>query len=186
MGRSYSKNEGPNPAEWQPRRGKRSRGQPSRIWQDDITEREGTSCIRKATDRRQWRTLIDGGIHPAADGQNLDKDQEVMPLPRGRTYAKKLRFLRKKRAGYANMKMLCVYCTQKTVTSYIKMRLVFSFFAPSREGLYSTCCGSKHLKISPAPSLPHRIPVKECWCLRYDVHDTHRQWSRTHAMRATD
>ena len=26
-------------------------------------------------------------------------------------------------------------CTQKTVTSYIKMRLVFSFFAPSREGL---------------------------------------------------
>ena len=27
------------------------------------------------------------------------------------------------------------YCTQKTVTSHIKMRLVFSFFAPSREGL---------------------------------------------------
>ena len=24
---------------WQPRRGKRSRGRPSRIWQDDITEK---------------------------------------------------------------------------------------------------------------------------------------------------
>ena len=54
---------------------------------------------------------------------------------RGRTYAKKLRFLRKKRADYANLKMPCVYCTQKTVTSHIKMPLVFSFFTPSREGL---------------------------------------------------
>ena len=54
---------------------------------------------------------------------------------RGRTYAKKLRFLRKKWAGYANLKMQCVYCTQKTVTSHIYMRLVFSFFAHSREGL---------------------------------------------------
>ena len=54
---------------------------------------------------------------------------------RGRTYAKKLRFLRKKKAGCTNLKMPCVYCTQKTVTSHIKMRLVFSFFAPSREGL---------------------------------------------------
>ena len=44
-------------------------------------------------------------------------------------------FLRKKGAGYANLKMPCVYSTQKTVTSHIKMRLVFSFFAPSREGL---------------------------------------------------
>ena len=43
--------------------------------------------------------------------------------------------LREKRAGYANLKMPCVYCTQKTVTSHIKMRLVFSFFTPSREGL---------------------------------------------------
>ena len=54
---------------------------------------------------------------------------------RGRTYAKKLRFLCKKRAGYTNLKMPCVYCTQKTVTSNIKMRLVFLFFAPTREGL---------------------------------------------------
>ena len=36
--------------EWQPRRGKRSRGRPSRRWQDDITEKEGTTWIRKATD----------------------------------------------------------------------------------------------------------------------------------------
>ena len=35
---------------WQPRRGKRSRGRPSRRWQDDITEKEGTTWIRKATD----------------------------------------------------------------------------------------------------------------------------------------
>ena len=38
--------------EWQPRRGKRSRGRPSRRWQDDITEKEGTTWIRKVTDRR--------------------------------------------------------------------------------------------------------------------------------------
>ena len=37
--------------EWQPRRGKRSRGRPSRRWQDDITEKEGTTWIREATDR---------------------------------------------------------------------------------------------------------------------------------------
>ena len=107
---------------------------------------------------------------------------------RGRTFAKKLRFLCKKRAGYANLKMLCIYCTQKTVTSHIKMRLVFSFFALSREGLESTCHGSKHLRFPPPPppSLPHRIPVKGCWCLRDDVHDTHRHWSHTHVMRAAD
>ena len=29
--------------EWQPRRGKRSRGRPSRRWQDDITRKEGTT-----------------------------------------------------------------------------------------------------------------------------------------------
>ena len=33
--------------EWQPRRGKRSRGRPSRRWQDDITEKEGTTWIGK-------------------------------------------------------------------------------------------------------------------------------------------
>ena len=48
--------------EWQPRRGKRSRGRPSRRWQDDVTEKEGTTWIRKATDRRQWNTLMEGNI----------------------------------------------------------------------------------------------------------------------------
>ena len=48
--------------EWQPRRGKRSRGRPSRRWQDYITEKEGTTWIRKAIDRRQWRTLMEGYI----------------------------------------------------------------------------------------------------------------------------
>ena len=48
--------------DWQPRRGKRSRGRPSRRWQDDITEKEGTTWIRKATDRRQWKTLMEGYI----------------------------------------------------------------------------------------------------------------------------
>ena len=49
--------------EWQPRRGKRSRGRPSRRWQDDITEKEGTTWIRKATDRRRWKTLMEGYTH---------------------------------------------------------------------------------------------------------------------------
>ena len=48
--------------EWQPRRGKRSRGRPSRRWQDDITEKEGTTWIRKATDRQRWKTLMEGYI----------------------------------------------------------------------------------------------------------------------------
>ena len=39
--------------EWQPRRGKRSRGRPCRRWQDDITRKEGPTWNRKATDRRQ-------------------------------------------------------------------------------------------------------------------------------------
>ena len=48
--------------EWQPRRGKRTRGRPSRRWQDDITEKEGTTWIRKVTDRRRWKTLMEGYI----------------------------------------------------------------------------------------------------------------------------
>ena len=48
--------------EWQPRRGERSRGRPSRKWQDDITEKEGATWIRKATDRRRWKTLMEGYI----------------------------------------------------------------------------------------------------------------------------
>ena len=60
--------------EWQPRRGKRSRGRPSRRWQDDITEKEGTTWIKKATDRRQWKTLMEGYI--LVDGQSLDEDED--------------------------------------------------------------------------------------------------------------
>ena len=31
-------------------------------WQNDKTEKEGTTWIRKATDRRQWKTLMEGYI----------------------------------------------------------------------------------------------------------------------------
>ena len=48
--------------EWQPRRGKRARGRPSRRWQDHITQKEETTWTRKATDRRQWKTLMEGCI----------------------------------------------------------------------------------------------------------------------------
>ena len=69
---------------------------------------------------------------------------------RGRTYAKKLRFLRKKRAGYANLKMPCIYCTQKTVTSHIKMR--FRFLHPAEKVCRALALGLNILDISPAPS----------------------------------
>ena len=48
--------------EWQPRRGKRSRGRPSGRWQDDITRKQQTTWIRKATDRRHWKTLMESYI----------------------------------------------------------------------------------------------------------------------------
>ena len=48
--------------EWQPMRGKRSRGRPCRRWQDNITEKEGTTWNSKAADRRQWKTLVEGYI----------------------------------------------------------------------------------------------------------------------------
>ena len=37
---------------------KRSRGRSSRRWQDEITRKEGPTWNRKATDRRQWKTLM--------------------------------------------------------------------------------------------------------------------------------
>ena len=58
--------------EWQPRRGKRSMGRPSRRWQDDVTRKEGTTWIRKATEAMED---IDGGLHPAVDGQSLGERQ---------------------------------------------------------------------------------------------------------------
>ena len=36
--------------EWQPRKGKRSRGRSSRRWQDDIARKEVTTWNRQATD----------------------------------------------------------------------------------------------------------------------------------------
>ena len=66
MGQTYSKNEGQwrtkRCTEWQPRRRKRSRERPSRRWQDDIARKEGTTWNRKATDRRQWKALMEGYI----------------------------------------------------------------------------------------------------------------------------
>ena len=46
--------------EWQPRRGKRSGGQPNRTWQYDITRKEGTTWIRRVIDRGQWKALMEG------------------------------------------------------------------------------------------------------------------------------
>ena len=45
--------------DWQPRRGKSSRGRPCRRWQDEISSKEGTTWNRKATDRGQ---LMEGYI----------------------------------------------------------------------------------------------------------------------------
>ena len=50
--------------DWQPRRGKRSRGRPSRRWQDDIASEEGTTWNRKATEdngRHCWRATSCSG-----------------------------------------------------------------------------------------------------------------------------
>ena len=47
-------------ADWQPGRGKRSRGQLTRRWQDDIAKERGTTLNRKATDRGQWKALVEG------------------------------------------------------------------------------------------------------------------------------
>ena len=61
--------------EWQPRRGKKSRGRPGRRWQDDITRKEGTTWNGKATDRGQWKTLIGGGGGGGYIPQWMDKAQ---------------------------------------------------------------------------------------------------------------
>ena len=50
--------------EWQPRRGKRSKGRPCRRWKDDITRKEGTTWNRKATEdngRHWWRATSSSG-----------------------------------------------------------------------------------------------------------------------------
>ena len=48
--------------ERQPRRGKRSRGLPCRRWQDDKTRKKEATWNRKATDRRQWKVLVEDYI----------------------------------------------------------------------------------------------------------------------------
>ena len=45
--------------EWQPRREKKSRGRPSRRWQDDIARKAGTTLNTKTTNRGQWKTLME-------------------------------------------------------------------------------------------------------------------------------
>ena len=56
---------GPNAAQRQPMRRERSRGRPSGRRQDDITRKEGTT--------QKTMEDIDGGLHPAVDGQSLDE-----------------------------------------------------------------------------------------------------------------
>ena len=53
--------------EWQPSRGKRSRGRQSRRWQDNITKKEGITW--KKGIRQRTIEGIDGELHPAMDGQ---------------------------------------------------------------------------------------------------------------------
>ena len=48
--------------EWQLRRRKRWRGRPRSRWQDDIAKTDETTCNRNATDRRQWKALMEGYI----------------------------------------------------------------------------------------------------------------------------
>ena len=59
--------------EWQPRRGKRSRGWPRRRWQDDIAQKEGTIWDRTAVHKQQWKALMQGHIL-----QWMDKDKSEM------------------------------------------------------------------------------------------------------------
>ena len=65
--------------EWQSRRGKRSRGRQSRRRQDDITRKEGTTWNRKVTQKTMED--IDGGLHPAVDGQSLDERRKESDVP---------------------------------------------------------------------------------------------------------
>ena len=75
-------------------------------------------------------------------------------ISRGRTYAKKTAFSTQKRAGYANLKMTCVYCMQKTVTSH-KMRCLFVFCTQQRRFV-------EHLPWVPTPS-PPLFPIASRW-----------------------
>ena len=62
-------------------------------------------------------------------------------------------FFTQKRAGYANLKMLYVYCTQKTVTSHLKTHLVFVFLHPAEKVCRALAVGLNILDF-PRPLLP--------------------------------
>ena len=55
---------------WQPMSGKRSKGRPSREWQDDIAK-EGGNHQEQESNRQRTMEGIDEGLHPAVDGQSL-------------------------------------------------------------------------------------------------------------------
>ena len=54
--------------EWQPKRVKRSRGRLSRRWKDDIVKDWGKH-LKQDSIRQATMVGIDGGLHPAVDGQ---------------------------------------------------------------------------------------------------------------------
>ena len=74
--------------EWQPRRGKRSRGRLCRRWRDDITRKEGTTWIRKAQNGRQWKTLMEGYIL-----QWMDKAKVKVKAKRSHTVLSRCRLV---------------------------------------------------------------------------------------------
>ena len=43
----------------------------SRRWQDNITRKEGTTWNTEESNRQKTMEDIDGGLHPAVDGQSL-------------------------------------------------------------------------------------------------------------------
>ena len=64
MGRSYCKNEGQRVDQNAAQSGNQGEGRDQEVDQAEdgkTTRKEGTTWIRKATDRRQWKTLIWGG-----------------------------------------------------------------------------------------------------------------------------
>ena len=66
MGWTYSRNKGQQVEQTPHRLATKEReeikGRSSRRWQDDITKKEGTTWNRKATDRGQWKALMEGYI----------------------------------------------------------------------------------------------------------------------------
>ena len=65
-------------------------------------------------------------MYQVTSGLKLSVVLILIAYHRGRTNVKKMRFLRKKRAGYANLKMPCVCCTQKN--SDLTHQNAFSLF----------------------------------------------------------